>query len=441
MSDTTSTPSGITFRPFTGGGTLMLGAGVVGLLGLAATAAGMASNPARTMPAYLVAFLYCFGLGLGGVMWLSIFAAGGGQWMTVLRRQVEHIATLVWLGAVFFIPIFVFRKELYLWTHFEHGAQPSDAAKAAASDHFVHLMHEAGTGKAVWLSSNFFLGRALVVFAFLSVLAFLYNSWSRSQDGKPLLPNVRGNTQMLASGALLFIMFSITVCAVDWMMSLEPEWYSAMIGVIYGAGSFLSLWAVLALATAVPTDPTLHGVHTSKHHIHNIGKFIFAMTCFWAYVSYSQLVIIWHANIPEETPWYFARGLAGVSQFTADQAHPDAAAGSWYPVLLFLVVGHFFLPFVALLPQPLKANRGYVAVMAVWILLVHYVDLYFWVFPSMRLLHPDLAAPQPGWQDLAALLGLGGVSVAWVLWRMRGAYAVPVDDPTLPYSLRYVNPL
>ena len=110
-------------------------------------------------------------------------------------------------------------------------------------------------------------------------------------------------------------------------------------------------------------------------------------------------------------------------------------------MVMFLVFGHFLLPFVLLLPAPWKQNRKYIVVLATWILFAHYLDVYFWIMPAMRLLHDDMAAPNPGWQDFTAVLGMVGVAVAFVVWRMRGTHAVPVNDPTLDYSLNYINPL
>ncbi len=441
MSQSTEQNTAAGLVPFAGGQKLMMGSLAVGAIGIVATAAGFASDPGRTAPSYLVAFLYWTGIALAGLIMLSIFHAGKGQWMTVLRRQMEHISTFVWVAVVLFIPVWFFREHLFVWTQFEHGHTPSAYSAARMTEHFKHLMHEPGTGKSIWLSSSFFLARGLFVLGFWSVLSFLHNKWSLSQDAVAPTTEFRDRSNKLASVSLLFIGITMTIAAVDWMMSLEPEWASAMMGVYYFAGSFLACWCVMALATAMPMDRNLPAGRVSSHHLHNIGKFMLAFTAFWAYIAYSQLVIIWHANIPEEAPWFFARGIAGLSQFTADTSHPDALAGEWFPVVMLLVFGHFVVPLMLLLPQPVKTNRKFLTAIALWILFVHFMDLYFVVMPSLRLIDERFRSPIPAWQDLAAFAGMGGLAVAWVLFRMRGKHSIPVNDPTLPYSLNYVNPL
>jgi hypothetical protein len=415
----------------------MVGAGVGGALLTALTFAG---GVERAMPSYLVSFLYWTGIAVASILMLSIFHAVSAKWMTVLRRQIESISTFVWLAAFLFIPIYIFRHHLFVWTWFEKGTETPPAIKERLSEEFAHLMH-GHSGKSVWLNSTFFAVRAAVVFAFWSAISFFYNKWSLDQDGKAPDASLRRKPNALASGAMLFLGFAFTIGGVDWMMSLEPEWTSAMIGVVYFAGSFVACWAVLTLTTTVPMDPTLHSTKATGHHLHNLGKFLFAFTCFWAYISYSQLVIIYHANIPEEAPWYFARGIAGLSQFTADFVHPDPQAGKWFPVLMFLVLGHFILPFLLLLPSTVKRSRKYLTVISLWILFAHFFDLYFWVMPSMRFIDESFRAPNPSWQDATAFFGIGGLAVAFVIFRMRGKLAMPVNDPTFEFSLKYINPL
>ena len=435
MSETTTpTTAG---APFTGGRTLMVGGAVAGVIGLLATFAGGLD---RAMPSYLVAFLYFTGIAIGALCMVAIFHAGAGQWMTVLRRQMEHLSTFLAAAVVLFVPIWLFRDRLYIWTFFEHGKEAPPALAAKMTEHFVHLMHSGGTGKSMWLSSSGFLLRTGLALALLAGLAWTFSKWSIDQDSRPTDPALRQKLKNWSSAMLLPIGLALTVVAVDCIMTLEPEWYSAVIGAHYFAGSFLTAWAVLALTTALPVDATHHSAKATPHHLHNIGKMMIAFTAFWGYLSYSQLVIIYHANMPEETPWYFARGLAGLSAFTG-ATHPDPNAAQWFPLLMFLVFGHFVVPFVLLLPGPWKRKGKHLSVLAGWILFAHFFDLYFWVMPAMRLLHDSMAAPSPSWQDFTAMLGVGGLAVAFVVWRMRGKQAVPVNDPTLPYSLTYINPL
>lgn len=431
MSESSSPATTGERQVFTGGSQAMMIAGVVGLLGLVATGIGFATNPARTAPSYLVAFVYWIGISVAMVIMLSIFHASGAQWMTVLRRQMENIASAVMLGIVFFIPIVLFREKLYLWTNHDLVSK--------LSEHSQHLMHH----KAPYLNVPFFIGRAVFYFVIWGGLAFLYRKWSVDQDSRAFDPEVRPKMTRVASVALPVLGITITFAGIDWMMSLEPEWPSTMFGVYYFAGSFLAAFASLTLATVLPMNTQLHGAITKGSHLHNLGKFMLAFTAFWAYISFSQLIIIFHANIPEEASFFFARGIQGISamsQAAVQGQSPNPVGDQWFPLTFFLFVGHFVLPLLALLSQRLKMNRKYIATVAFWLLFVHYLDLYWAVLPAMRLVNESLSTPSPSWTDIAAFAGIGGIGIAFVIFRMRGTHTVPVNDPGLPISLRYEQP-
>jgi hypothetical protein len=424
-----------TTGPFTGGKSFMTAAAVVGVLGLGATFAGSMSDTTRGMGSYLVAFAYWNGIALATLCMLCIFTAAGAQWMTVLRRQMESTASAVVVGLVFFIPIALSAKNLYLWAN--------EDLVSKLPEHAQHTIHH----KHAWLNFSGWLFRAVACFAVWIGVSFRLYQLSTSQDGKPVDPNLRQRMRVLATGAMPFLGVTLTIAAIDWIMSLEPEWYSAMFGVYYFAGSFLAAFCVLTLSTVVPTDNGLHGAKVSVEHLHNLGKFMFAFTCFWAYIMYSQFMIIWHANIPEEVSWIFARGLYSLAHAGPGQTvSPEVAkafsgdAVSWYPLAMFLFAGHFVAPFLGLLSASLKKSRKYLTVLAVWLLFMHYLDLYWAIMPALRLINPAYSVPTPSWVDLAAFLGVGGVYAAFVVFRMRGKPAVPVNDPTLPYSLAYHNP-
>jgi hypothetical protein len=219
----------------------------------------------------------------------------------------------------------------------------------------------------------------------------------------------------LSAGGLPFVALALTFAAFDWQMSLDLRLSSTIFGLYYFAGSFLAALAVIVLALLAARAEGLPGALMNANHWHSLGKYLLAFVAFWAYMAFSQFLLIWIANLPEEVPWYLARNR-----------------GAWAPLGVFLVVFHFLVPFFALLSRDLKRSGGGLRFMAIWLLAVHYVDVYWVMVPALRprSLVPHLA-------DVTALVGVGAAGLAFVLWRVRGRAAVPVGDPYLADSLRY----
>jgi hypothetical protein len=223
----------------------------------------------------------------------------------------------------------------------------------------------------------------------------------------------------LGAGSLPFLALTMTFAAFDWMMSLDPRFFSTIFGVYWFAGSFMAAFAVTIVgAVATRDDATAFGHHLNVEHFHALGKFLLAFTAFWAYVAFSQFMLIWIANIPEEVPWYILR-----------------IDGGWLWVGVFLAIFHFVVPFFLLMNRGVTRNPPALAKVALGLLLVHWVDLYWLVMPH---LHP--AGPRPWLFDLTAFVGIGGTAIAFTVYRMRGAASVPVKDPYIEDSLRYLPP-
>jgi hypothetical protein len=191
-----------------------------------------------------------------------------------------------------------------------------------------------------------------------------------------------------------------------------------MFGVYYFAGAFLSAIALVTLIALRGRDERLLHHTVTAEHFHSLGKLLLAFVSFWAYIAFSQYLLIWIANLPEEVTWYAIRTVTG-----------------WRPVAIALAVGHFIIPFFALLSASLKRVPKLLAAVALWCLAVHWVDLYWLVMPSLYPRGPNLH-----WTDLTAFLGIGGVYGAFAVYRLRGVTAVPVGDPFLAHSLRYAQP-
>ena len=388
--------------PYTGGRRLALQAAAVGAVGLCLTwVGGAAFDARRALYAYLVAFTYWLGIALGALILLGAFHASNARWPVVLRRFVEHVPAVIPLFAVLFIPILLGRHQLFPWT-----------TPDALEGELRHLVEH----KRPYLNVPFFVVRAVFYFASWVAVAELLRRWSMRQDAAGGVTLTRWQRR-LGAGSLPLLALTVSFAAFDWIMSVDPRFYSTIFGAYWFAGSFMGAFAVIAIAGALTRrDPAQFGSQMSAEHFHSVGKFLLAFVAFWAYMAFSQLLLIWIANVPEEVPWLVLR-----------------ISGGWLGVGGFLVVGQFLLPFFLLLSRDLKRNPRSLAWVAAWTLLAHWVDMYWLIMP-----HLDPGGPRLSLWDLTAFVGVGGLAVAFTIFRMRGSAAVPVRDPYLDDSLRYL---
>ncbi len=388
---------------FDGGKSLMMGAGVLGIVALGLSVAGIASDSRPALFSYLLSFAYWGGISLASVILLQIFHAVRAKWMVVLRRAVEVMAVTIILFLVLFIPIAMGMKHLYSWV--EPGADLSREA--------LHLLEH----KKPYLNTTFFLVRSFGYLLLAGLISQRLFGWSTKQDAS-------GDVQLtvrqrrFGTGALPFLALAFSFAAFDWLMSLEPLWFSTIYGVYFFGGSFLSAISLLVVITDRARGKNLYGDYVSDEHIHNLGKLMLAFTAFWGYIGFSQFMLIWIAGLPEEIPFYIVR-----------------LKGDWAAIGVFLILGHFVIPFGALLSRSLKRNRAKLSLVAFWILLVHAVDLYWLIMPT---LNPDGLVFH--WTMVTSFVGVGGLAVAFALWRIRGHFTVPVRDPYLADSLAYRQP-
>lgn len=390
----------MTATPFQGGGRLAATAAAVAAVALGLTAAGAAADPRQALASYLVAFVYWLGIALGALILLGALHASQARWPVVLRRFLETIPQTLPIFALLFVPIALGLKHVFVWV--DPAGLTGELAQAVAH-------------KRPYLNVPFFLARAVGYFVVWILVAHLLRHWSVRQDlagGHALTLRQR----RLGAGALPFLALTLSFASFDWMMSIDPRFYSTIFGVYWFAGSFLGAFAVLIIAGAATRDlPGHFGHHLNVDHVHSLGKFLLAFTAFWAYIAFSQFMLIWIANIPEEVPWYVVR-----------------TGSPWGRVGILLAVAHFAVPFLALLSRQLKRDVRKLAVVAAWLLLVHWVDLHWVIMPRIH-----EAGPAPSWMDLTAFVGVGATFLACLVYRMRGVATVPVRDPYLEESLRY----
>ena len=398
----------ISAERYKGGGTFLAASGILGVVGLILTYVlyamqSTAQGQRVVMSAYLTAFTFWVGIAVAAIIWVAVFHASHARWSVVLRRGLESLGAATPIFILLFIPVLVGAKVIFMWlTH---------PANLPAEQ--LALLHH----KEPYLNMPFFIIRAVIYFVIWLGAGELLLRWSNRQDtegGVKLTAWMR----RLGAGSIPFLAIAITWASFDWLMSVDPFWNSAVFGGYYFAGSFLGAISLLAIMAAALRGPNLFGSMMTKEHFHNVGKLMLAFTIFWAYLGFSQFMLQWIANIPEEASWWVVR-----------------MRGAWAPVSWVILIGQFCLPFCVLLSRDVKYYPKALAGIAVWILAMHYIDIYWLIMPSV-----SPGAVSVSWAHLTSFVGVGGIAAAFTVFRLRGRFTVPVQDPYLADSLRYVNP-
>jgi hypothetical protein len=375
---------------------------IIAVIGIVASVAGYAVMGDQFWQSYLIAYIFWIGITLGSLGVLMIQHLTGGKWTMASRRLLEASTRNLPLMVVLFIPIWLNMAKLYPWVN----PDPADEKM----QEILHL-------KGAYLNSGFFTARAALYFAIWLGLAYFLNKWSREQDEMP--PQLPGpldrRSRMLSGPGLVLFVGTVTLMSVDWVMSLDPHWFSTIFGVLMIGGQGLSTMAFLILTMALlARTPVMSRVATAEN-FHDHGKLMFAFVMLWAYFSISQLLIIWSANLPEEVPFYLER-----------------LHGPWYPISLVLLYGHFALPFLILLSSRLKQNPDRVKWVALFILIMRVVDITWTIGPVFR--HEGSAL---SWVDFAVVLGIGGIWLFLFFRNLAGRAIVPAKDPYFKEALAH----
>lgn len=383
--------------------------GVMAVVGLGATlGSAMGADKARAMFSYLWAFESVLALALGAFGWLVIDITVRSQWSIVVRRIAETIQATLPIFAVLWLPIALIGfHELYPWSH------ETDEILAR---------------KRWFLSDGFWWGRAVVYFVLWIVLSrFFYTSSTKLDalgDNQTERDRLVKRTWSVAAPSILIYALSQSFAAIDWMMSLMPHWYSTIFGVYFFASSILVFFAVTSLIAMALQRGGMLKTAITPEHFHDLGKFTFGFTVFWAYIAFSQFVLIWYANIPEETEFYMVR-----------------MEGGWGAVSYLLPVLHFFVPFLFLLSRYVKRARWPLALGAVWMVLMHLLDMYWIILPNFGI-HGEghhEAHLAVSWLDFAALLGMVGAFLAAFGFFLKKNKVIAINDPRLTESLAHEN--
>jgi hypothetical protein len=378
---------------------LSLLCGGIGIIGLVLSIIGGFISPVQFSFSWLFGFTFFFTLCMGCLFWTIVHHVVDAEWSVVVRRQLENIAWLLPVLGLLFVPVLLWQgHNLYHWTNIPPGADPALDAKRS------------------YLNWGFFLVRAIFFFVAVTAVAWLLRRFSVQQDrdGNPQFTIWMRKAAFIG---LPVFAFCLTFGAFDWLMSLNWKWFSTMWGPYIFAGTAGSSMSLLVLVTtALKRAGYLKDVVTLEHY-HIMGKWMLAFSVFWAYIGFSQYMLYWYANIPEETQWFIVRNTE-----------------SWNVLNWILVIGRFFVPFAILLLRSVKKQPMFLCCIAGWIVCMQLLDIYIIVLPALHGTGVHLSV-----LDFLPLIGIGG-TLAFFYLRIIGKTSLfPVRDPRLIESLRLTN--
>ena len=368
---------------------------IAGAAGAAVSLVGALLNARQFFQSYLMAYMLCLGITLGCLALGMVHQLSGGAWGVLIRRPIGAATRVLPIMTVLFLPILLGMRTLYPWT---------DANLVAADEVLQH--------KRLYLNVPFFVARAVFYFAVWNLLTYLLNAWSLEQDQNPD-PRFARRMQKLSAVGLLGYGLTITFASFDWLMSLEPHWFSTIYGVLIMGGQALSAMAFMIAALVwLGRRPPLDRI-VAPAHFHDLGNLMLAFVMLWAYFSFSQYLIIWAGNLPLEISWYQHRLQTG-----------------WRTVGVTLILFHFAVPFVVLLSRTVKRAPELLIKVALGMLVLRLVDLFWLIAPEF---HENGLVVH--WLDIVLPLSMGALWLAAFVWQLRGRPILPVHDPQFDEAL------
>jgi hypothetical protein len=374
---------------------LQLGSLIVGVIALALCLVGALFSTTQFYQSYLLAYLFWIGIALGCLGIAMLHSLSGGGWGIAIRRVLESGMRTLPLMLLLFLPLLFGMQNLYEW------ARPG----AAAEDLLLR-------NKSAYLNVPAFLVRSTLYFALWISGALLLTKWSRDLD-RTGDPRLISRLRILSGPGLVLYGLTITFASIDWVMSLEPHWYSTIYGVHFMGGHVLSAFAFAILFTALLTRQEPLSSTLQPSHFHDLGNLLLAFVMLWAYFSFSQWLIMWSGNLPEEVTWYVRR-----------------TRGGWEWIALCLVLFHFTVPFFLLLSRGIKRRLPALCVIAGAIVFMRLLDIFWYTVPAF---HPGNFHVH--WMDILAPVGIGGIWIAAFIWQLRPVPLVPLQDPYVKEAL------
>jgi hypothetical protein len=371
----------------------------VGIIALVVAIFGALRTPSAFYQSYLMSFLLVLGLTLGSLGLLMLQHLTAGHWGVIIRRSLESATRTLPLLVILFLPIALFGMK-YLYAAW---LSPEALQKEPLSEFQQH-----------YLTTGWFLARAAVYFAVWLTLMFIFNAWSKQQDTNRGDRALRRRFKMLAGPGIILYVFGMGFASVDWVMSISPHWASTIYGFIFVGGQLISsmsfmIAVVVLLARTEPFARILQ-----PRHLHDLGKLLLAFVMLWAYFDFSQLLIIWAGNLPEEISFYRTR-----------------LYGEWGYIAILVVAFHFFVPFFLLLSQDLKRNAKVLPKVAMWLIVMRLVDLFWMTRPEFT------SSAVPTWLDIVLPLGVGGLWLGFFAFNLKQCPLLPLGDPKLEEAIEH----
>ncbi len=370
---------------------------VLVLLGLAMMATAYLIDHERAAFNGIISLMFLFSIGLGALFFVALEYLVGADWSVPFRRIAEILAVTVFVIPILSIPLFFNMHDLFHWTHIE------DVMKDPILQN-----------KTAYLNEPFFIIRSIATFVLVFIFWWLLAGRSFRQD-KLQKDNYRKTTTRYAAMFIPVFAITLTFMAIDWMMTLEPHWFSTIFGVYYFAGTFSVVLAVITLIAISLNENKLMHPLVDRNHYYNFGALMFAFTNFWAYIAFSQFLLIWYANIPEETFWFIQRW-----------------EGTWAAVSIGMIIIHFIIPYAILLPQPAKSDPKRLKFMAIWLIFAHFYDLYWLVMPTY-----DKTGAPLSWIEFYPPILCTGIVILMFMLFAKNKNIIPTGDPKLLKGLHF----
>jgi hypothetical protein len=380
-------------------GRLQKRAFIVGLIALMLALSGAVRAPELFYRSYLMSFMLVLGLAVGSLGLMMLQHLTSGQWGIIIRRPLESAARTLPLIVALFIPIAFFgMKYLYgAWL------DPEKLQKEPLSNF-----------QQTYLTSGRFQVRAVTYFVIWLVLMAVFNNLSKQQDINREDRALRRHLKMLAGPGIILYVFVMTFAAIDWVMSMSPHWASTIYGFLFVAGQLISSMALMIAVVVLLARSEPFASVLQSRHLHDLGKLLLAFVMLWAYFDFSQLLIIWSGNQPEEITFYRTR-----------------LYGGWGVVALIVLVFHFFVPFFLLLSQDVKRNARVLPKIAVWLIFMRLVDLYWMTRPEFS------SRAVPTWLDLVLPIAFGGLWLGFFAFNLKQMPLLPLGDPKLAEAIEH----
>jgi hypothetical protein len=377
---------------------VQMGGWLVGGVALIAAIFGAFTAPDKFYQSYLFSYLLVLGLTLGSLGLLMLQHLTGGNWGIIIRRPLEAATQNIWLVLLMFVPVVAGMSSLYgAWMDPEHRkAEPLSPLQQR------------------YLTSSGFLVRAVIYFAIWCALVWIFNKWSRRQDVDQENRALRRHFKLLAGPGIILYVVAMTFASFDWVMSLSPHWASTIYGFIFVAGQAVSAMSLMIAVVVLLSGSQPFASVLQKRHLHDLGKLLFAFNMLWAYFDFSQLLIIWSGNLPEEITFYRSR-----------------LNGGWGVLAVTVLVFHFAVPFLLLLSQDVKRNARLVSKIAMWMIFMRLVDLFWMTRPEFT------TRAMPTWRDIVIPVALIGLWVGFFAKNLKRLPLLPLGDPKLAEAIAH----